>query len=103
MTNARLAMGIIIFMFFFSIFLASLTGTTYQLLSPITLTLISVPLVAVIAAANTPIVKGTFMAAFFAVLIGFFAFSAMPIYIFGLIIVPLFIGLGLALADIGSG
>ena len=100
--SSRLVLGILVFTFFASVICALITNTQYNLLSPITLTLISVPLIAVITASNTPIVKGGAMALFFGVIATYFVFSGLPIEIFGIIIVPLFIALGLAFAEIGQ-
>jgi hypothetical protein len=98
----RFVFGIMVFVFFLSVFLADLTGTTFNLLSPITLTLVSIPLVAVIAASNTPIVKGAAMASFFGIVGVYFYFSTVPIAIYGVLIVPMFIAFALALAEIGQ-
>lgn len=102
MSNSRFVFGIMIFVFFLSVFLADLTGTTFNLLSPITLTIVSLPLVAVIIASNTPIVKGAAMAVFFGVVGVYFIFSAIPIAIYGVLIVPMFIAFALSLAEIGQ-
>lgn len=96
-------LGIIIFQFFLSFFLAGLSGTATQILSPITWTAISVLLIAVIATSNTPILKGGAMAIFFGTMVVYFVFSNIPVIIFGLIIVPSMIAFGMAMADIGRG
>lgn len=102
MTNSRFVFGSLIFTFFLSFILSEITGTTYSFFSPLALTLISTPLVAVIGASNTPIIKGTALAVFFGVITTYIILSDIPIYVFGLVIVPLFISVGLAFADIGG-
>lgn len=102
MTNSRFVFGSLIFAFFLSVILSEVTGTTYNFISPITLTIISTPLIAVITASNTPIVKGTALAVFFGVITTFIILSDIPLYVFGLIIVPLFISVGLSFAEIGG-
>lgn len=102
MTNSRLILGALIFTFLLSFLISEITGTTYELISPLTLSAISIPLVAVISASNTPIVKGTALAVLFGVITGFIILSDIPIYIFGFVIVPIFISIGLAFADIGG-
>lgn len=103
MTNAKFIMSILLFQFFFSAILASMTGTLFNLVSPLTFSVISGLLVTVIAASNTPIVKGVAMGVFFGAMAVFFTFSAVPLAIFGLVIAPLLIGMGLAMAEIGQG
>jgi hypothetical protein len=103
MVNAKFVMSILAFQFIFSTILADITGTIATFLSPVTLTIISIPLIAVIAVSNTPIGKGVAMATFFGVISFYMIFSNIPIPIFALVIIPLFIGLGLAMAEIGQG
>lgn len=82
--NAKFIMSILFFQFIFAFFLAGITDTLFNLLSPVTFAAISVLLTAVIAASNTPIVKGGAMALFFGALAVFFTFSGIPVLIFGL-------------------
>lgn len=101
--NAKFIMSILLFQFFFALILAGISNTAFNLLSPITFAAISILLTAVIAASNTPVVKGAAMALFFGAVVIFFTFSGIPIYIFGLLIVPMIIGMGLAMAEVGQG
>jgi hypothetical protein len=104
MTNAKMIMGIIMFQFFFAFLVADATGTTFMLLSPLTLSALSILLAAVIAASNTPIIKGGAMLLFFGAVVALFAFSpTIPTFIFGLVLVPIWIGLGMSMADVGRG
>jgi hypothetical protein len=103
MTNAKFIMSIMLFQFFFSVILAGISETTFDLLSPITFSAISILLVAVIAASNTPVIKGAALALLWGGVVVFFVFSEIPILIFGLVIVPMLIGMGLAMAEIGQG
>jgi hypothetical protein len=102
-SNAKFIFSIMLFQFFFAVILAGISNTTFSLLSPITFSGISILLVAVIAASNTPIVKGAAMGIFFGAIVIFFTFSGIPLPIFGLVIVPMLIGMGLAMAEIGQG
>lgn len=102
MTNSRLILGSLIFTFLVSFLVSEISGTTYEIISPLTLSVISIPLIAVISASNTPIIKGSALAILFSVITGFIILSEIPIYIFGFVIVPIFISVGLAFADIGS-
>lgn len=100
--SARMAMGIIIAMIFISFFIGEISGTTFTLMSPTLLTLVmSGEITAVIVASGT-VGKGIAMSVFFGTLVGFILLSNIPIYIYGLIIFPLFIGLALALANVGN-
>lgn len=103
MTNAKFIMSILLFQFVFAIILAGISNSTFSLLSPITFAAISILLTAVIAASNTPVVKGAAMAIFFGAIAIYFTFSGIPLIIFGILIVPMLIGLGLAMAEIGQG
>jgi len=102
MTNSKFIFSILLFQFFFSVILAGISGTTFNLLSPITFSLLSGLLVAVIAASSTPIVKGAAMAIFFTTIAVYFTFSGIPLPIFGLVIVPMLVGMGLAMAEVGQ-
>jgi hypothetical protein len=101
--SSRLVLGVMVFTFFLSVITSLISNTQFNLLSPITLTLVSIPLIAIITASNTPVIKGGAMVSLFIIIGGFFAFSNIPIEIYGIVIVPIFIALGLSFAEIGQG
>lgn len=99
----KLLLGTFAFLFIFSFLVAEMSGTTFELLSPLTLGVTGSILVVVIAASNTPIAKGAAMAALFVVVAGYFVFSPVPPLILGVVIAPIFLAMGLAMAEIGQG
>lgn len=102
-TSTTLLLGTFIFLFIFSFLLSEMTGTTMELLSPITLGVTGSVLVGVIAVANTPIAKGGALAILFVTIAGYFVFSPVPPLILGIVIVPIFLSTGLAFAEVGQG
>lgn len=94
--------GAILFLFFFSFFVAEITGTTLSLLSPLTLGISTGSLALVIGASNTPILKGAGMLALFLDLGIHFLFSPVPLLINGLVVAPALLILGLSMAEIGQ-
>jgi hypothetical protein len=103
MSNAAMVLGSLVFLFVFSFFVAGFTGTTLSLISPITLGVSGGLLAVVIGAANTPIAKGVAMAILFGDIFFHFIFSGIDPLILGLVIAPIILALGLAMAEIGQG
>ena len=95
--------GAIVFLFFFSFIVAELTGTTFNLISPITLGISGSLIAVVIGASNTPIVKGLAMLALFIDLGIHFIFSPVNPVVLGLVVVPIILLMGMSMAEIGQG
>lgn len=102
-TSSLVFGGSILFLFIFSFFVAEITGTTLELLSPITLGVTTGLLGVIIGASNTPVIKGAFMVALFSDIALHFVFSPVPLLVNGLIVVPALLVMGLSMAEIGQG
>lgn len=101
--SSNVFLGSLAFLLFFSFVVAEITGTTFSFISPITLAISTGALVGVITASNTPVLKGASMAILFGDIIFHFVFLDIPPVMLFLVITPIFITLGLSMAEIGQG
>lgn len=91
------------FIIFFGFVAAEISETTYELISPLTISVLSASILAVISVANTPVVKGVAAAGLWAVLFGLFFIIDIPLIVYGLFLVPIIIGMGFAMMEAGEG
>lgn len=106
MTYIKMLMSMMIFMIFLGWLLGEMSGESYVLLSPITWTIITIEVGAVIGLANTPVLKGGAMVVLFATMVGTFFvdlfFNQMPI-VWGILFVPMYIAMGFMMMEAGKG
>ena len=93
----------ILFLFGFSFLIAELTGSTTSLFSPLTLGITGSLLAIVIGLSNTPVLKGGAMLLLFLDIALHFVFSSVDPIILAVIVAPVLLTLGLAMAEIGQG
>jgi hypothetical protein len=99
----RFLFSAMVFMIFLGWILSMIAGTSFTLLNPIAILGLSIALIAVVSAGNTPIIKGGAMAVVAGILLGTF-FIDFPLIAswWGLIVAPVYIVFLLALASLSK-
>lgn len=100
--SSRAFMGSVAFLLAFSWIVAEFTGTTTELLNPITLAVSGGLLAVVIGASATPIAKGAALLLLFIDITIHLVYSSVNPLLLGLIVAPIILTLGMSMAQIGQ-
>ena len=108
MVDTRFLLGIIIFLVTSGFLVSEIAGLEFAFFTPLAFIAVSVLITAAIAAGNTPIIKGIAVAALAVVIFGGFFltdgfFSAIPIEIFGIVMIPLTLIAGVMFIQLARG